>query len=328
MGQINGNANDYNFGVSQSYKLPKVYETEKNLLNQNVTIAKAYETVTKNELIKNVSMAYYSWQHSWQQYNLLLQTDSIFADFENYANKKYQLGESNKLEKINATLQRKDLKIQVTQANTQVTFYWAELQRWMRTTQQYQAPSTFAALPQINLGDTALINKHPVLQLLQQQVIAKELAIKTEKAKGLPSFNLGVNTQTLDKQTQFYYASVGINIPIFKNGVKARTKAATIETQIVKKELDKTQQELLTTFLQQQMLQQQFAELLNYYKTDGLPTAETIINTAQRSYKAGDIGYIEYIQNVKDAIKIKTDYVTALSNYNQTIIQLNFLLNK
>lgn len=328
IGQINGNANDYNFGVSQSYKLPKVYETERNLLNQNVTVAKAYEVVTKNELIKNVSIAYYSWQHSWQQYNLLLQTDSIFADYETYANKKYQVGESNKLEKINATLQRKDLKIQVAQANTQVAFYWAELQKWMRTTQQYQAPSTLAALPTINLSDTALINKHPVLQLLQQQLIAKQLTIKAEQAKAQPSFNLGVNAQSLDKERQFYYGSVGINIPLFKTGIKARTQAATIETQIVKKELDKTQQEILTTFLQQQLLQQQFADLLNYYKTEGLPTAETIINTAQRSYKAGDIGYIEYIQNVKDAIKIKTDYVTALSNYNQTIIQINYLLNR
>ena len=122
----------------------------RHLLNQNVTVAKSYETVTKNELIKNVSIVYYNWQHSWQRYNLLLQTDSIFADFETYANKKYNVGESNKLEKINATLQRKDLKIQVAQANTQVSFYWAELQKWMRTTQQYQAPSISCAWSRLN----------------------------------------------------------------------------------------------------------------------------------------------------------------------------------
>jgi len=55
---------------------------------------------------------------------------------------------------------------------------------------------------------------------------------------------LGVNAQSLDKQIQFYYKSVGINIPIFKNGVKSRTQAARFETEIVKKELDKSQQEI------------------------------------------------------------------------------------
>jgi len=327
-GQINSKLFDYNIGVAQGFKLPNAYKAEKNLLNQNVAVAKSYEAVTKNELVRNVSDAYYNWLYSWQQYNLLLQTDSVYADYEKYANKKYQVGESNKLEKINATLQRKDLQLQLSKAKTQIDFYLADLQKWMRTNQQYLAPATYTALAEINLNDSSLVSKHPVLQFLQQQVIAKELLVKAEKAKGQPSFNLGVNAQSLDKQTQFYYGSVGINIPLFKNGVKARTQAAKIETEIAKKELDKNQQEITTLFLQQNQLQQQNLEQVKYYEREGLPMAESIINAAQRSYKAGDIGYIEYIQNIKDAIKIKTDYLIALNNYNQTIIQLNYLLNR
>lgn len=328
LGQIQSKVFDYNVGVAQGFKLPNAYKAGKNLLQQNVTLAKSYEAVTKNELIRNVSNAYYNWLYSWQQYNLLLQTDSIFADYEKYANKKYQVGESNKLEKINATLQRKDLQLQLSKAKTEVAYYLTDLQKWLRSTEQYQAPMQYAALPEINLSDSNLVNKHPVLQFLQQQVTAKELAVKVEKAKGQPSFSLGVNAQSLDKQTQFYYGSVGINIPIFKNGVKARTQAAKFETEIAKKELDKNQQEISTIFLQQNQLQQQNLQQVKYYQTEGLPMAESIINAAQRSYKAGDIGYIEYIQNIKDAIKIKTDYLAAINSYNQTIIQLNYLLNR
>ncbi|NNV57799.1 CusA/CzcA family heavy metal efflux RND transporter [Limnovirga soli] len=327
-GQINSNVIDYNVGVAQGFKLPNAYKAEKNLLSQNVAVAQSYEAVTKSELLRNVSNAYYNWLYSWQQYNLLLQTDSIFADYEKYANKKYQVGESNKLEKINATLQRKDLMLQLAHAQTQVSFYLADLQKWLRTNQQYQAPEEFTSFPEINLSDSNLVNKHPVLQFLQQQLVAKELAIKAEKAKGQPSFNLGVNAQSLDRQRQFYYGSVGVNIPIFKNGVKARTQAARFETEIAKKELDKSQQEITTLFLQQNQLQQQSLQQLRYYQTEGLPMAESIINAAQRSYKAGDIGYIEYIQNIKDAIRIKTEYLVAVNNYNQTIIQLNYLLNR
>ena len=328
LGQINSKVFDYNVGVAQGFKLPNAYKAEKNLLKQNVAVAQSYEDVTKNELVRNVSNAYYNWLYSSQQYNLLLQTDSIFADYEKYANKKYQVGESNKLEKINATLQRKDLQLQLSKAKTEVAFYLTDLQKWLRTNELYQAPFELTQVPSINLSDSNLVNKHPVLQFLQQQVTAKELAIKAEKAKGQPSFNLGVNAQSLDKQTQFYYASVGINIPIFKNGVKARTQAAKFESEIAKKELDKSQQEISTLFLQQNQLQQQSLQQLKYYQTEGLPMAENIINAAQRSYKAGDIGYIEYIQNIKDAIKIKTDYLTAVNGYNQTIIQLNYLLNR
>ncbi len=326
LGQINSKLYDYNIGIAQSFKLSN--KANKNVLDQNVSLAKSFEAVTKNGLIKNVSSTYYNWLNSWQHYNLLLQLESIYIDYEKYADKKFQVGESNKLEKINAYLQHKDLKIQLAQANTQVAFYQTELQKWTLDKESYQAPSKFETLAEINLNDSILVSKHPVLEYLQQQIKSKELEQKAEKAKGNPSFNLGVNTQSLDKENPFYYGSVGINIPLFKTGIKARTEAAKIETEIAKKELEKSQQELATAFLQHYQLQKQYAEQLNYYKSEGLPMAESIVNIAQLSYKSGDIGYIEYVQNLNEANKIKTDYLTTMNNYNQTIINIQYLLNK
>jgi cobalt-zinc-cadmium resistance protein CzcA len=326
LGQMNSKMFDYNVGVSQGFKLSN--KADRNLLNQNVTVAKSFEAVTKNELIKNVSSAYFFWVYNVQQYNLLLEIDNIFADYEKYADKKFQVGDTNKLEKINATLQHKDLKMQLAAVNTHMSFYLAELQKWTGNNTEYQAPVKYEALSEINLSDSTLVKKHPVLQFLQQQIIAKELAIKSEKAKANPSFNVGVNTQSLDKETPFYFGSVGINIPLFRNGIEAKTQVAKIETEIAKKELEKSQQELATIYLQQYQLQKQYLNQLNYYKTEGIPMAETIVNSAQRLYKSGDIGYIEYTQNLKDANKIKNDYLTAMNNYNQTVINIQYLLNK
>ncbi|WP_264564513.1 CusA/CzcA family heavy metal efflux RND transporter [Flavobacterium sp. N3904] len=326
LGQVNSKLFDYNVGVAQSFKLSN--KADRNLLNQNVTVAKSFEAVTKNELIKNVSSAYFYWIYNVQQYNLLVEIDSIFADYEKYADKKFQVGESNKLEKINAALQHKDLKMQLAEVSSQVSFYLAELQKWTRNNLEYQAPVKYEALPEINLSDSTLVKNHPILQYLQQQIIAKELTINAEKAKANPSFNLGVNAQSLDRVTPFYYGSVGINIPLFRNGIEAKTQVAKLETEIAKKELEKSQQELITIYLQQYQFEKQYLEKLHYYKTEGIPMAEMIVNSAQRLYKSGDIGYIEYAQNLKDASKIKNDYLTAMNNYNQTIINIQYLLNK
>ena len=148
-------------------------------------------------------------------------------------------------------MQRQELKLQLQQANTQMAVYYSELQRWIQSNDSYQAPITYASLPPINLSDSVLIKNHPVLQYLQQQVVVKELAIYAEKAKKQPSFNLGVNAQSLDKQQPFFYGSVGINIPLFKTGVKARMQSAKIETAIAKKEVERSQQELVTIYQQQ-----------------------------------------------------------------------------
>lgn len=325
-GEINSTIFDYNIGIAQGFKLS--YQAEKKLFNQNVVVAKSYEAVSKNELIKNVSNVYFNWLFNVQYYNLLLETTTLFADYEKYADKKFQVGESTKLEKINASLQGKELKMQLADAKSQLLFYLTELQKWTRNNKSFQAPIKYEALPEINASDSTLVKNHPVLQFLQQQIIAKELAIKSEKAKANPSFNLGINAQSLDQVKPFYFGSLGINIPIFKNGINAKTASAKLETEIAKKELEKSQQELATIYLQQFQLQKQYFDQLNFYKTEGLPMAETILNAAQKLYKSGDIGYIEYTQNLKDAIKIKTDYLIAMNNYNQTIINIQYLLNR
>jgi cobalt-zinc-cadmium resistance protein CzcA len=326
LGQMNSKLFDYNIGVAQGFKISN--KADRNLLKQNVIVAKSFEAVTKNELIKKVSSTYFYWAYNVQQYNLLLEIDKIFIDYEKYADKKFQVGESNKLEKINAILQHRDLKMQLTAVNTQVSFYLAELQKWTQNTTEYQAPTKYELLPENNLSDSIFVNNHPFLQFLQQQIITKELAVKSEKAKANPSFNLGVNAQSLDKETPFYFGSVGINIPLFRNGIDAKMQVAKLETEIAKKELEESQQEFATIYLQQYQLQKQYLEQINYYKTEGIIMAEMIINSAQRLYKSGDIGYIEYTQNLKDANKIKSDYLIAMNNYNQTIINIQYLVNK
>jgi len=327
-GQINSKVFDYNVGVAQGFKLPNAYKAEKNLLNQNVNMATSYEAITKNELIKNVSISYYNWLYNWQQYKLLMQTDSIFADYEKVATKKFQVGESNKLEQINSTLQRNELKQQLALAKTQVEFYLVELQKWTGNKSIFLPPSSIQNLTEINLLDSAIVTQHPVLYSLQQQIKAKELAIQIEKTKALPVINVGLNSQSLDKGQPYFYGSLGVNIPISKKSIKAHIQSASIEKNIATMELEKSTQELLTIFLQQYQLQQQFKQQVNYYQTEALPMAESIIYTAQRSYNAGDIGYIEYLQNVKDAIKIKMDNLSAINNYNQTIINIQYLINK
>jgi heavy metal efflux system protein len=324
LGQINSSLNDYNIGVAQAFKLSN--KANRNLLKQNVNVAKSYENVTKNDLIKQVSTVYFLLQNSLLQYDLLLETDTIFADFEKFAEKKFKVGETNKLETINANLLRKDLKMKLQEAQNQVVFYENELKRWIKTNQDFQISKKIELLPEIQENDSTLVKNHPNLAFLKQQVSAKELLTKFEKAKAIPTISLGFNVQSLNKENYFYIGNLGINIPLFKNGIKANAQFAKIETEIAKTELGKSKQELNTIFIQEFKRQQQLLDQLKYYKTEGLPMSESIILAAQKLYKSGDVGYIEFIQNIKDANKIKTDYLILVNKFNQTVINLRYLI--
>ncbi|HEV8508182.1 MAG TPA: TolC family protein, partial [Chitinophagaceae bacterium] len=70
------------------------------------------------------------------------------------------------------------------------------------------------------------------------------------------------------------------------------------------------------------------SDQLKYYNEEGLQFAAVILNGANKGYNAGDIGYVEYIQNVNEAINIRSGYLQTINEYNQTIIQINYLLNR
>ena len=70
---------------------------------------------------------------------------------------------------------------------------------------------------------------------------------------------------------------------------------------------------------------QKYQSTVDYYEKSALPQAELIIQNANKAYKAGEIGYFEYLQSLNSGIKIKTDYLDYLMLYNQYIISIELI---
>ena len=66
-------------------------------------------------------------------------------------------------------------------------------------------------------------------------------------------------------------------------------------------------------------------EGLQYYETTGLKQADDIIRISNTAYTKGEIGYMEYIQNLQTAINTRLQYTDAVNQFNQSIILLNYL---
>jgi cobalt-zinc-cadmium resistance protein CzcA len=67
---------------------------------------------------------------------------------------------------------------------------------------------------------------------------------------------------------------------------------------------------------------------LNYYEVKAVPQADVIIENANKSFTNGAIDYIEYIQAMNQALEIKSNYLNTLNNYNQAVINLEYLINQ
>ena len=51
-------------------------------------------------------------------------------------------------------------------------------------------------------------------------------------------------------------------------------------------------------------------------------------SNAQKSLENGAIDYVEYVQNVDQALELKLGYLNTLNEYNQAIIDLQYLIGE
>ena len=327
-GQINSGLFDYNVGVSQSFKLPGVYNAERNLLREHVKVAQAAQAVTRGELARNVRAAYYNWAYAWQRLLLLQELDSTYRDFQRVADKRYSVGETGILEKTNARTQGSEVQLQLRQARADMAGYAAELQQWMAGTDSLTSPAAYEPLPALEPGDSALSGNHPLVLYARGQVGVNAASVRVERARGLPSFALGAATQSLDKVMPYNIVTLGASIPLFNNGVKARVRAAQLGRDMAESGTEKTVLELSSTYRQLWQQYNKASEQLDYYRKEGLQFAALILTAAGKGYRAGNIGYVEYVQNIREAIAIREGYLRTVNDYNQVIIQINYLLNR
>src|SRR3989304_1714458 len=260
-----------------------------------------------------------------EKLKLLSYQDSIYKKFSDVAELKYKTGETSYLEKLSAQSKYQEVQIFRKQAEADIKIYQQELQKLLNTQQPISVIASVAKQSISINTDTSAIKQNPLLAYYNQKISLANSQFSLEKNKFLPDFSVGYFNQSLDNVKGFQGFQFGIGIPIFFWGQQGRVQSAKIQTQIVQSDYENYQNTLKTLFNQQLQEYQKFSDLLNYYKSTGLKQADEILKVSQLSYSKGEIGYVEYIQSITQAISIKSEYLNSLNQYNQTIININYL---
>ncbi|MGB3079905.1 MAG: TolC family protein, partial [Saprospiraceae bacterium] len=328
-GSINSKVNDYNLTFSGSIQYPLVYKRQAQFQEQNILLAKQQLEVSRNELLRNISSAYYDLVYAQQNYLLLQKIDSLYIHFADYAAKKYAVGESNILEKLSAETQLKQLQLQLQQAESDIAIAQAQLNQWLGIPGDYFAADLeLKPLPPPENADTAQLFHNPVLEFEKQKIEVSIANWKLERSKYSPSFQLGVFNQSIDKVTPFWGWDIGITVPLVKSGKEVQSKAALLQINAEKSNMQASKLSLHAAYMEALQQYKKFTDSYQYFQTEGIPMSRLLISTAEKSYQSGEIGYVEYIQNVNTAYTIQSQFLETIKNLNLAIININYLLNK
>jgi cobalt-zinc-cadmium resistance protein CzcA len=339
-GQFNSVNKDNGLTISQSFAFPTVYSGQNKLAKANIKGSEIELAITQNEIENGVKSTWWKLAYYYSTLKLLNYQDSLYTGFLNAANRRAQTGETNMLEKISAESQCLEVKNRVMQIKADIDIFRKRLQTLLNTRQSITIADTVLTKLTLNINnDSVSMAANPSLASYQQKVEVARLESKLEKSKMLPEFKIGYFTNSIignqdvggitrdfTSSDRFTGVQAGISIPLWFYPHTARIKAARINQRIAKTNAEYFKAALSGEFEALLKEYNKYKSNIEYYETLALPQADMIINQSTKSYKAGAMDYLAYIQSLSQALQIKNNYLESLDLYNQSVIAIEFLI--
>lgn len=341
-GQINSRKFDNNLTFTQTIPNPALLRRQADLADATIRGAETAVGVSQNDVRYEVKSAYYELKYLHEREQLFLQQDSVLAEFVQAANLRYRVGETGSLEKATAESQRADGRVRLAQNAANLTAARTRLQTVLYSPDALDAaPEPLTKRELVLTPDSSAVADNPLLAQLRQQTVVAEQARLVEQAKMKPDFSVGffsqtiVGTQIYDNVetyygigSRFWGGHIGLSFPLLTGAQKARIGAARIGEQIAQTTLITQQQALKRQFEQAVQQYEQYRSALAYYEQNGLAQARLILENARKSFRGGDIGYVEFSLALQQSLTIRTSYLDLLNQYNQSVLYIEYLLGR
>ena len=341
-GQFNSYTKDNSIAVSQSFEFPTVYIFKSKLANANIKSKEWQLKSTQLDMATQVKQVYWQISYLLAKKKSLTYQDTLFRGALRAAELKVNSGESNRIELITARSQSLEIKNQYRQVVADIEIYRKKLQNLLNSKVVCTpADSILHRILYNSFSDSAPLAANPTIALMQQQVEVSQLEKKVEKNSALPEFTLGYFSQTIQgvqdingvsrsfgAGDRFNGVQASIAISLWFTPYSSKIKAAKIREKMAQTDAEYYSKTVMNNY--QELLGEyyKYSNSLNYYETQAVPEADLIIEQTTKSYRAGAMDFLDYVQNINRALSIKQNYLDALNYYNQTVISIEFITGK
>ena len=334
-----GGSPDNALTLSQKIDFPTVYGTRRKLLKAETQVEERKLRLTESELSRDVSVAYSKllfWQHVEA---LLCGNDSVLSEFVRTADIRYKNGETNRLELMNAQQMKAENSIKLREAQDEKTAVTILLQQLMNTTEQVVATDDYLCVQPT--GEAYSFAATPQGQLLESEQVLSESELGYIRQGMMPSFNVGLRHQLVISGINPYDVDrsrfdkgnwmgfeVGVAFPLFYGSQKARKSAAKLNVDIARTRRELAERKSSSELLIAENAVKSARRSYDYYQTEGFPAAKEIRRLSRIEYGAGEISYVEHVQNLSMALAVEMDNAKAIDDLNQAVIKLNYIKGK
>ena len=314
------------FGVSQSFQFPTIYGAQHKVEKQKVALTTQLYQLNERMLTKEVYVAYYNVVYSHNLVKQYTYLDSLYGQFASAAKKRYDVGETNLLEKLTAETKQKEISIALAQAKEDVSKAYTMLNQWVQSDSLITVNED--VLPRLTLDNFSIANHPGILYYNTIENLAKS-SLSLERQKLLPDLQFSVFQGTNNGVNAKNYNGfqLGVAIPLWFGANKSKINAAKTETFIVANEFENYKIQLQSKYDALLSDVKKYQETIDYYETAGRALSKQLTTTASKAFQNGEIDFLQYVQLLESAKNIEINYLQNLNKYNNTVLELNYLTN-
>lgn len=335
-GNINSFNNDNQFNISQTIQFPSVYKFQGAINQSNIDISTLNKVQKEIDLKTTLKKYFYHLLVLQEKRKLLTEADSIYKVFVTKSKQRYAAGNSDILEKITAENQLAQINNQLQSLSTGYQNLLNQFNVLLNCKLAYE-PSENKNIATLNqIPDMLALNETPLLKLQEKNILKSEQQYQLEKSKLYPSLTAGYNSatiigwQTTTQNNERYFGpdrrfgtyNIGLAVPIFSSAQKARISASNIvieqnklEQLAVSQQLKANLNDAISDYIQNK-------KIVAEYQQNIIPNAKLLIETASKKMNAGEIGYLDWVIIINQAVQSQNDYLNYIQQLNESAIEI------
>jgi len=326
-GQINGAPMDYNFSAAQNLGNIPQKIAQSSMLNKEIELMQQKTKLTEKELkfqVCGIFNTYIYWNKAADMYKEFL---DLYKKAVEIAKLKVESGEASSTELIIMTEKYSQLKWQYNQAvlNEQKSLKDFNTLLFADTVVYVPNRDELRCDLHAKLYDSTALMKHPKILIEKTSLDIKQKEIAVAKTGFFPEISVGYFNQQIEGIQGFQGVNVTLSVPLWFAPKAKETKIAKLDYQIQQNQLQYAELDFYNQYMQLVDEYLQTKEKLDYYENTGLQLARQLLNNATNLYESGEIEYIEYLQNMSEAISIIQEYNSTLYYYNSIIRNINYM---
>ena len=331
-----GGSPDNALTLSQRFDFPTLYGARRRQLKAETQVEESRRSLVESELTRDVSAAYCTlllWQHIE---TLLATNDSVLDAFVATADIRLRNGETNQLELMNARRMLAENRMQLREAQDAKAAAALLLQQMMNTTEAVTPTDDYQCV-QSATGDWSFPSS-PQGKIVESEHLLSQKNFSVVRQELLPSLDVGVRYQCVIPGINPYNVDrsrfdggnwmgfeVGLSFPLFYGSQRAKRDAAKIDVDIAQSRREQLERQAGAELMIAAQAVATARRTYDYYREDGFPVAREMRRLSCLEYEAGEISYVEHVQNLASALDIELAGAKAIDALNQAIIRMNFI---